>query len=437
MSRFLEVISMFILPVSFTALALATMLTMPPRSQALVLDNGSFTYDPRTGLSWLDLTQTFDISYDQMQVMLRPGGPFDGFRQASQDEVLQLFRDAGIMNVPFFQSSLSQFQLAPIRELQSLVGVTNTIANSSFVRSVSTGISSTLLSGSSLATLPFIEVVDRDGDDFDLGSASISSLERTGTSPAVGHWLISTDSVAGRSSAVPILPTSSDGTTFSFTDQDGSGLWFDPIAADGFTYSVTDGVSNFTMVGLPEGSGDTDGLFMVTDAANGVREAAAGDFVEFATPVDTFTITGIDPRVDGADQAAFPTFLIFDQALVSFIMTPIGILVETTTTTSTTTTSSTTTTTVAPTTTSLLVTTTTSSTSSTLPAGIECGDANRDGRVSTSDALIALRAAVELVHCPLALCDATGNGVITADDALRILQRAVGLDVAVLCSVGS
>ena len=43
----------------------------------------------------------------------------------------------------------------------------------------------------------------------------------------------------------------------------------------------------------------------------------------FPSPVDFFRITGIDPKVDGGDPLAFPTFLQFDQSIVSFTMTPI------------------------------------------------------------------------------------------------------------------
>jgi hypothetical protein len=80
----------------------------------------------------------------------------------------------------------------------------------------------------------------------------------------------------------------------------------------------------------------------------------------------------------------------------------------------------TTTTTAGPTTTTTLV----------LPP---CGDANDDGEVTASDALIALRAAVGTRNCELAVCDADGNESITATDALRILRHSVGQPVELDC----
>lgn len=49
-----------------------------------------------------------------------------------------------------------------------------------------------------------------------------------------------------------------------------------------------------------------------------------------------------------------------------------------------------------------------------------------------SDALYALRAAVLLTQCPLAVCDVDGNGRLTAGDALRILIVATGGDLELL-----
>lgn len=83
-----------------------------------------------------------------------------------------------------------------------------------------------------------------------------------------------------------------------------------------------------------------------------------------------------------------------------------------------------------------------STTSSTLPPTTTlecmdcdvCGDANGDGSIRASDALITLRAAVGQLECALARCDANGDGKVRAGDALRLLQFAVGLAVELLCS---
>ncbi|RMD86211.1 MAG: hypothetical protein D6815_00350 [Candidatus Dadabacteria bacterium] len=63
-----------------------------------------------------------------------------------------------------------------------------------------------------------------------------------------------------------------------------------------------------------------------------------------------------------------------------------------------------------------------------------CGNPHGDDdRISASDALFALRAAVELETCPLCQCDVNGDGKIGSTDALRILARAVRLPVELAC----
>ncbi len=80
--------------------------------------------------------------------------------------------------------------------------------------------------------------------------------------------------------------------------------------------------------------------------------------------------------------------------------------------------------------------TTTSTTTTTTLASSVCGDANDDGRITATDALIALQTAVGLVSCPPTRCDADDSGVISPSDALRILRTAVGLPVTLNCPVG-
>ncbi len=80
--------------------------------------------------------------------------------------------------------------------------------------------------------------------------------------------------------------------------------------------------------------------------------------------------------------------------------------------------------------------TTTSTTTTTLPAWPPpCGDATIDGRLTATDALYVLKAAVGLQTCLACLCDADGDGTILATDALRVLKRAVGLPAPVACPV--
>jgi len=64
-----------------------------------------------------------------------------------------------------------------------------------------------------------------------------------------------------------------------------------------------------------------------------------------------------------------------------------------------------------------------------------CGDANRNGSISATDAQVALRAATELGSCLGCICDVNDSGSISTLDALIILKRAVGQNIAMECPV--
>lgn len=66
------------------------------------------------------------------------------------------------------------------------------------------------------------------------------------------------------------------------------------------------------------------------------------------------------------------------------------------------------------------------------PVG-NCGDPNSDNLVTASDALHVLQAAVGLGTCDLHACDADGSGEITAKDALVVLKYAVANPVSLNC----
>lgn len=66
----------------------------------------------------------------------------------------------------------------------------------------------------------------------------------------------------------------------------------------------------------------------------------------------------------------------------------------------------------------------------TAAADVPKGDADGDGTISASDALLVLRAAMNIIETTpelLALCDLDFDGVLTAAEALIILRRAMGI----------
>lgn len=75
-----------------------------------------------------------------------------------------------------------------------------------------------------------------------------------------------------------------------------------------------------------------------------------------------------------------------------------------------------------------------SSTTTTLPATI-CGDVTGDGDLTASDALGVLRAGVGLTDCAPWVCDYNGSGALSASDALAVLKAAVGQGAVSDCPV--
>ena len=133
------------------------------------------------------------------------------------------------------------------------------------------------------------------------------------------------NAIEGEQPDLPVLPTGQQGEGFVFQDVSGDGNWFDPPATNGYSFATTDG-SQFVSVGLPPLSvvADANATYTVS-STDGIVNVASGASHVFGSPVSQFTITGIDPAVDGGDPTAFPTFLTFNQSTVSFTMTPIPI----------------------------------------------------------------------------------------------------------------
>ena len=152
------------------------------------------------------------------------------------------------------------------------------------------------------------------------GIIAASPLVETGVSPSAPNG----QSAATAIQPTQVIPQPEDGA-WVFEDVTGTGRWFDPPLTNGYEYKVTDSLSNFVSVELPTTIGDADNQFVIEDAINSAVLVNGGDMYTFATPVDLFTVTGINPLVDGDDPLAFPTFLAFDQLTVSFTQTPVSI----------------------------------------------------------------------------------------------------------------
>jgi hypothetical protein len=85
-----------------TASAIAVLLALAGPSAAELISEdsdfgvGTITLDTSTGLRWLDVPLTTGHTYDEIVTFFQPGGELEGYRLATQDEVEELFVNAGI-----------------------------------------------------------------------------------------------------------------------------------------------------------------------------------------------------------------------------------------------------------------------------------------------------------------------------------------------------
>jgi hypothetical protein len=282
---------------------------------------GAITFDTVSGVRWLDLSNTLHMSYNQVEAQLGSSGTFDGFRFATRTEFEQLINGQGIPAISgddnFVQLGSGAASAAGAQSIINNLGTTILQAPGGFF-------------GMFLSNHPSNVVAYRLSYSSAAQVTTVQTLTQTrnaqSTNPfGIGSLLVV--SQPGDSADNPILPGNFDDPPvgppiWRFENVPGSGRWFDPPLASGYVYE-TDGLSNFTQVILPTTVGDADGMFTVHDLTNGSVNIAAGAAHAFPAPVSKFTVTGIDPLVDGGDPLAFPTFLAFDEQTVTFTQTPI------------------------------------------------------------------------------------------------------------------
>jgi len=66
-------------------------------SPLALVDQGLLTYDPNTGLQWLDVTQSVGRDYNDVSSQFGVGGDFYGYRYATAGELGGLFADGGLV----------------------------------------------------------------------------------------------------------------------------------------------------------------------------------------------------------------------------------------------------------------------------------------------------------------------------------------------------
>ena len=72
-------------------------------AHATIIDNGTYTTDTATGLDWLDVTASTNLSFSYVSSQFGTGGQFEGWRYASGADFTTLLLDWGITAAPHGQ----------------------------------------------------------------------------------------------------------------------------------------------------------------------------------------------------------------------------------------------------------------------------------------------------------------------------------------------
>ena len=106
-----------------TLIALLLGLILSQASHAVLMSqgDGSLTLDTATGMHWLDMDHSTNLSYNEMRIEMLSGGLFEGFRYATREEVQALFLNGGVVDI----NAGSAGNVQPALDLMALLGVTS------------------------------------------------------------------------------------------------------------------------------------------------------------------------------------------------------------------------------------------------------------------------------------------------------------------------
>ena len=146
-------------------------------------DGYNLTVDTETGYEWLDLSLSMGITYNTMISELGPGGMFEGFQHASNDDVLDLWTKFGLPtdSFPSVSSLADGGTLAD--SFIDIAGETGTAFSGtwSFTQGTTT---------SSYGANHVVLIVRNDGTSATAGNGGVGD----GTAGAqIGHWLYRTN----------------------------------------------------------------------------------------------------------------------------------------------------------------------------------------------------------------------------------------------------
>lgn len=88
--------------------------------------DGLVTFDSQTGLRWLDLSASAGRSFNEVSTEFGLGGDFEGFRYATNEEILMLWQNAGLVDIDLAGfGNFTEANYIPARNLIDLIGSTS------------------------------------------------------------------------------------------------------------------------------------------------------------------------------------------------------------------------------------------------------------------------------------------------------------------------
>ena len=171
---------------------------MPSQASSLV-NLGDNTYDPNTGLMWLDLTLTQGLTHDYVVAnLLGVGQTYEGYRYATGAEVSTLFTDAGITN-PYYGAPNAE-----AGSYQSLIALLGSSAGNppfTYPVSVSWGLTADLNQAGNLwIAIVYLETVNA---QYQVAQTQFTELSPSQYSGTLGSFLVATPLPA----ALPLFAT--------------------------------------------------------------------------------------------------------------------------------------------------------------------------------------------------------------------------------------
>ena len=182
------------MPIAVGAFLQVVLLLSPPAyalDLSRFLDNNRTTVDTVTGLEWLDLTESLNLSYNDVAAQLSTGGMFEGYRYANTTEMEDLFNAFTLPQVP---PDVDHDPTAGYSFI-NLFGQTNEIHNRDFDRISSFGMSAPYYYPTGAALMPLWGVQVTDQPRYGIGPSTSTYREPrailpSSSEPYIGSFLV-------------------------------------------------------------------------------------------------------------------------------------------------------------------------------------------------------------------------------------------------------